>query len=112
MGAELQVQLHSVALDRRKAVVLGAPDSVPEPLRPTSLLRLSLLRLVDSKLPGKCSVDVRIPPLDIEIQKLESSPPKSRVLVFEDWPQSAAFGAGSDAERASRGVREEGRRQV
>ena len=49
-------------------------------LRPISLLRLSLLRLLDSDSPGNFPMGMRIPPLTFKI-KLESNPPKSRILV-------------------------------
>ena len=48
--------------------------------RPISLLRISLLRLPDSSFSGKFTMYMRLPPLNIKIL-LESSPPKSRILV-------------------------------
>ena len=45
-----------------------------------SLLRLSLLRLLDSTFPDKTPMDMRIPPLEIKIM-LEPSPLRSRILV-------------------------------
>ena len=48
-------------------------------LRPISLLRLSPLRFLDSKLPGD-PVDMRIPPLKMTIL-LEPNPLKSRIVV-------------------------------
>ena len=50
------------------------------PVRPISLLRISLLRLLDSSFPGKFPIDMRIPPLSINIL-LESNPLKSRILI-------------------------------
>ena len=44
---------------------------------PTSLLSLSLLRFIDSKLPGDSLMEIRIPPLELRIP-IESNPPKSR----------------------------------
>ena len=48
--------------------------------RPISLLRLSLLRLLDSNFTGNPLVDMRIPPLEIKIL-LESNPPRSGISV-------------------------------
>ena len=48
-------------------------------IRPISLLRLSLLRFVDSDFP-EFPTDMRIPLLEIKIM-LESNPLKSRILV-------------------------------
>ena len=50
-------------------------------LRPVSLLMLSLLRLVDSNVPGDSLMDMRIPSLHIKILN-ESNPLKSRILVW------------------------------
>ena len=50
------------------------------PLRPISLLRLSLLKFVDSKLPGKFPMGLGIPPLEIEI-------------MVGDWPSVDTRGA-------------------
>ena len=50
------------------------------PLRPISLLTLSLLRLLDSNFPGNPLTDMRIPPLRVKIL-LESKPLKSINLV-------------------------------
>ena len=57
-------------------------NNVCEPgfLRPVSLLRLSLLRFVDSNFPKTVPMDMRIPPLKIKFL-LESDPLKSRILV-------------------------------
>ena len=49
-------------------------------VRPTSLLRLCQLRFVDSNFRGKSPMDMRCPPLKLEIL-LESNPLKSRILV-------------------------------
>ena len=49
-------------------------------LRPISLLTLSLLTLLDSKLLGKFPMDMRIPSLNNNIM-LESNPMKSTMLV-------------------------------
>ena len=52
-------------------------------VRPTSLLTLSLLTLLESKIPGKSlgiPMDVKIPPFRIKIV-LESNPRKSTMLV-------------------------------
>ena len=48
--------------------------------RPISLLRIALLRFVDSKFAGEIPLDMRIPPLRMNIM-LESNPPNSRILV-------------------------------
>ena len=54
---------------------------IREPIiRPISLLRLSLLRTVDTTLPGEFPMGLRIPPLNIYIM-LELNPLKSRILV-------------------------------
>ena len=52
----------------------------PRRAQPISLLRLSLLRFVDSRFPRKFPMDMRIPPLIVKIM-LESKPLKSRILV-------------------------------
>ena len=49
-------------------------------VRPASLLRLSLLRFVDSRFPGYSQKSLRIPPLKSKIV-LESNPLRSRILV-------------------------------
>ena len=49
-------------------------------VRPVSILRSSLLRFGDSKLPGKFPMNLGIPPLNIQI-RLESDPLKSIILV-------------------------------
>ena len=49
-------------------------------IRPISLLRLSLLRLLDSTFPRIPLMDMRIPPRNIKIL-LESNSPKSRISV-------------------------------
>ena len=67
-------------------------------LRPTPLLKLSLLRLLDPKLPAISPKDMRTPPLEIEIL-LESSPPKSRISVQRF--AAAAEHAGHRAPRLS-----------
>ena len=54
--------------------------SQPCGVRPISLLRISLLRLLDSKLSGKFPMGMGNPPLNIEIM-LEPNPPKSRISV-------------------------------
>ena len=50
------------------------------PVRPISLLRLSLLRLLDSDFPGNSLMGLGIPPLKLKIL-LESNPLISRILV-------------------------------
>ena len=49
-------------------------------IRPISLLRLSLLRLLASNFPGMFPTDLRIPPRNIKIL-LEPNPLNSRILV-------------------------------
>ena len=58
-------------------------------LRLISLQSLSLLRFVDSNIPGYFLMGLGIPPLGIKIL-LESNPPKSRILV----PRWAALKSG------------------
>ena len=60
--------------------LLRCPYGTNRCIRPISLLRLSLLRFLDSKISGEFPVVMRIPPLRIKIL-LESNPPKSRILV-------------------------------
>ena len=57
-----------------------ADPNRPTEARPISLLRLSLLRFLDSKLSGRFPMDMRIPPLETKIL-LESNPRKPRILV-------------------------------
>ena len=61
--------------------------SLPHPmnvLRPISLLRISLLRFVDS-ISAPFPMDMRIPALGIKIL-LGSNSLKFRILVYGDWP--------------------------
>ena len=51
-------------------------------LRPTLLLTLRRLTLLESNFPGKSPVDMRSPPLGIKLT-LESNPPKSTVSAGE-----------------------------
>ena len=59
---------------------LSKPRLQAGDLRPISLLRSSLLRLLDSNFPGNSPMELGIPPLRVKIT-LESSPLKSRSLV-------------------------------
>ena len=61
----------------------ASPGATGDPLRPISPLRLFLLRLLDSNVPGNSLwtwPDMRIPPLQFQIL-LESKPPKSEILA-------------------------------
>ena len=49
-------------------------------IHPISLLRISLLRFVDSRLPGNSLWTTGVPPLKIKIM-IASNPPKSKVLL-------------------------------
>ena len=63
--------------EHRGAAVAHASEAI----RPVSLLRLSLLRFVDSKFPGnEFPVGARITPLKLKLL-LESNPLKSRILA-------------------------------
>ena len=57
---------------------------------PISLLRISLLRLLDSSFSGQFPMDMRVPPLTIKIL-LEPKPPKSRIsarrLALSLWSE-------------------------
>ena len=66
--------------DLANILVRVARGSAKEAIRPISLLRLSLLRFVDSTLPGKSLWTWEFHPLNIKIL-LESDPLKSRILV-------------------------------
>ena len=76
-------------------------------LRPISLLRLSLLRLPDSNIPGNPLWAWEFPPLRIKIL-LESEPPNSRILRRL---AVARFHTGVPASRP-RGPRRRGREKA
>ena len=79
--ADYLLNRHESVQVRRYEYELPRPPPRPDArmLRPISLLRLSLLRLLDSKHPG-IPMGLGSPPFTVN-STLESNPPKSRTLV-------------------------------
>ena len=73
---------------------MGAWDCTALQLRPISLLRLSLLRLLDPNSPETSPMDLGIPPLRLCLSPIGVQPSEIKNLSnYGDWPYFVAFGS-------------------